>query len=163
MPDGPGGFTQDYSCPALLRSAQTQNTTYVRGCHPLRRNFPEPSVICVQDIKVHPTTPDMHKAHARFGLFPGRSPLLGESLLFSLPPGTKMFQFPGLAPCIQYRVTVLQTDGLSHSEIRASRDICSYTRLIAAYHVLHRLCEPRHPPYALTLLRHKNSQHTPQV
>ena len=76
-------------------------------------------------------------------------------MLFSLPPGTKMFQFPGLAPCIQYRVTVLQTDGLSHSEIRASRDICSYTRLIAAYHVLHRLCEPRHPPYALTLLRHK--------
>ena len=76
-------------------------------------------------------------------------------MLFSLPPGTKMFQFPGLAPCTQYRVTVLQTDGLSHSEIRASRDICSYTRLIAAYHVLHRLCEPRHPPYALTLLRHK--------
>ena len=23
LPDGPGGFTQDYSCPALLRNAQT--------------------------------------------------------------------------------------------------------------------------------------------
>ena len=33
----------------------------------------------------------------RFGLFPGRSPLLGESLLFSFPQGTKMFQFPWLA------------------------------------------------------------------
>ena len=33
----------------------------------------------------------------RFGLFPGRSPLLGESLLFSLPGGTKMFQFPPFA------------------------------------------------------------------
>ena len=33
----------------------------------------------------------------RFGLFPVRSPLLGESLLFSLPGGTKMFQFPPLA------------------------------------------------------------------
>ena len=76
-------------------------------------------------------------------------------MLFSLPAGTKMFQFPALAPRIQYRVTVLQTDGLSHSEIRASRDICSYTRLIAAYHVLHRLCEPRHPPYALTYFRLK--------
>ena len=52
-------------------------------------------------------------------------------------------------------ITVLQTAGLSHSEIRASRDICSYTRLIAAYHVLHRLCEPRHPPYALTYFRLK--------
>ena len=34
----------------------------------------------------------------RFGLFPVRSPLLGESLLFSLPGGTKMFQFPPFAP-----------------------------------------------------------------
>jgi len=33
----------------------------------------------------------------RFGLFPVRSPLLGESLLFSLPAGTKMFQFPAFA------------------------------------------------------------------
>ena len=36
----------------------------------------------------------------RFGLIPFRSPLLGESRLISLPPGTEMFQFPGLAlPC----------------------------------------------------------------
>ena len=34
----------------------------------------------------------------RFGLFPVRSPLLGESRLISVPPGTEMFQFPGLAP-----------------------------------------------------------------
>ncbi len=34
-----------------------------------------------------------------FGLFPGRSPLLGESRLFSLPPATKMFQFAGFASC----------------------------------------------------------------
>ena len=32
----------------------------------------------------------------RFGLLPLRSPLLRESFLFSFPPGTKMFQFPGL-------------------------------------------------------------------
>ena len=28
--------------------------------------------------------------------------------------------------------------------------ICTYPRLIAAYHVLHRLHEPRHPPCALS-------------
>ena len=39
--------------------------------------------------------------HQRFGLFPGRSPLLGESLLFSLPTGTKMFQFPAFASSIR--------------------------------------------------------------
>ena len=43
-----------------------------------------------------PTTPIMPK-HNRFGLLPVRSPLLGESLLFSLPTGTKMFQFPAFA------------------------------------------------------------------
>ena len=40
----------------------------------------------------------------RFGLVPVRSPLLGESRLISVPPGTEMFQFPGLAPL---RVTPL--------------------------------------------------------
>ena len=32
----------------------------------------------------------------RFGLLRFRSPLLPESLLLSSPPGTEMFQFPGL-------------------------------------------------------------------
>ena len=59
-----------------------------------------------------------------------------------------MFQFPAFAPC-KNRVTALQAAGLSHSEIDGSRDICSYPSLFAAYHVLHRLCEPRHPPCAL--------------
>ena len=31
----------------------------------------------------------------RFRLFPVRSPLLRESLLFSIPPGTEMVHFPG--------------------------------------------------------------------
>ena len=34
----------------------------------------------------------------KFGLIPFRSPLLGESRLISFPPGTEMFQFPGLPP-----------------------------------------------------------------
>ena len=32
------------------------------------------------------------------GWIPFRSPLLGESRLISFPPGTEMFQFPGLPP-----------------------------------------------------------------
>ena len=50
-------------------------------------------------------------------------------------------------------ITTLQVAGLSHSEIRGSTVICTYPRLIAAYHVLHRLREPRHPPDALTYFR----------
>ena len=77
----------------------------------------------------------------------------GITKLFSRPQGTKMFQFPWFAsvPCV--RITGLQPAGLSHSEIAGSKVICTYPALIAAYHVLHRLREPRHPPDALTCFR----------
>ena len=73
--------------------------------------------------------------------------------LFSSPAGTKMFQFPAFASLLVVMMTVLQTAGLSHSEISGSKVICTYPKLIAAYHVLHRLREPRHPPDALTYFR----------
>jgi hypothetical protein len=46
-----------------------------------------------------------------------------------------------------------QGGGLSHSEIPGSKCVCHSPRLIAAYHVLHRLPIPRHPPYTLTILK----------
>ena len=59
-----------------------------------------------------PTTPDWQRHQAlpptRFRLIPFRSPLLRESLLFSSPRGTEMFQFPRFPPlvlCVQTRVT----------------------------------------------------------
>jgi hypothetical protein len=61
---------------------------------------------------VGPTTPKWQRLLAitpfRFGLFRFRSPLLTESLLFSLPVGTEMFHFPTLPPyalCVQAPVT----------------------------------------------------------
>ena len=69
--------------------------------------------------------------------------------LFSLPRGTKMFQFPRFASPNLAVIPAYCAGGLSHSEIRGSRVICTLPRLIAAYHVLHRLHEPRHPPCAL--------------
>ena len=42
--------------------------------------------------------------------------------------------------------------GLPHSEILGSKLIRSSPRLIAAYHVLHRLISPRHSPNALLAL-----------
>ena len=77
--------------------------------------------------------------------------------LFSLPAGTKMFQFPAFASAPKVQIITLQVIGLSHSEILGSKVICTYPRLIAAYHVLHRLREPRHPPDALTFFRHNFS------
>ena len=42
--------------------------------------------------------------------------------------------------------------GLPHSEIRGSKPILGSSRLIAEYHVLHRLLLPRHSPNALLAL-----------
>ena len=44
LPDGPGGFTQDSSCPALLRMPLRLIRVHVRSCHALWRHFPEPSI-----------------------------------------------------------------------------------------------------------------------
>jgi hypothetical protein len=79
-----------------------------------------------------------------------------------------MFQFPGFALinlCIQSISTWFclllidlaadnnkQSSGLPHSEIRGSKLILSSSRLIAEYHVLHRLLLPRHSPNALLAL-----------
>ena len=43
LPDGPGGFTQDYTCPALLRVTLRFAMLRIRGCHPLRPDFPDGS------------------------------------------------------------------------------------------------------------------------
>src|SRR5262249_22255279 len=69
----------------------------LRDCHPLCPAFPDASaeVVNPETRALHPQ-PD---ESGWFGLFRVRSPLLTESLLLSFPPGSEMFQFPGLAAC----------------------------------------------------------------
>ena len=118
----------------------------IRGFHPLRPGVPAGSARLIHRVDGGPTTPPRPEPQ-RYGLFPVRSPLLGETLLFSLPAGTKMFQFAGFA---WYLVPwYAEHTGLPHSEIRACAGICPWARLIAACHVLRRLREPRHPSCAL--------------
>ena len=96
LPDGPGGFAQNFSCSALLRITLGHLTLRVRDFHPLRYLFPKVSTHVPYSISCS-YYPVYAIVHIRFGLFPVRSPLLRESLLFSLPAGTKMFQFPAFA------------------------------------------------------------------
>src|SRR3954464_4615226 len=50
-------------------------------------------------------------------------------------------------------LTIRQVEGgFPHSEIPGSKLVRSSPRLIAAYHALHRLSAPRHPPNARTAL-----------
>jgi hypothetical protein len=69
----------------------------IRDYHPLRCAVPDAFRYAFRVLDGQsPSTPERFDP-LRFGLFPFRSPLLRESLLISLPPGTEMFQFPGLA------------------------------------------------------------------
>ena len=74
-----------------------------------------------------------------------------------------MFQFPPFASQTRFEIITLQVIGLSHSEIPGSMVICTYPRLIAAYHVLHRLREPRHPPCALFFFRHNEKMKNKKI
>ena len=95
-----------------------------------------------------------------------RSPLLSQSRFLSFPPGTEMVHFPGFARArlwIHRAVWRVYLHGFPHSEIPGSKPVCGSPRLIAAYHVLHRLLLPRHPPCALSSLTIKFARHIPET
>ena len=83
LPDGPGGFAQDSSCPALLRIPLHRVGLRAGGCHPLRPNFPERHARPMRMIS-RSYNPRGALLRLWFGLFPGRSPLLGESFVYFL-------------------------------------------------------------------------------
>ena len=63
--------------------------------------------------------------HAVWALPRSLATTWGIIVLFSLPPGTKMFQFPGFASAPYGGIAALQAAGLSHSEIPGSTVICT--------------------------------------
>ena len=83
-----------------------------------------------------PTTPQGPEP-LRFGLFPSRSPLLGESLLFSFPAGTKMFQFPAFASVIStYGCQVFNLTGFPIRRSAGQRSFAphrSFSQLITSF------------------------------
>src|SRR4030095_16513997 len=115
--DGPPRFPQGSTCPAVLRARTREPLAFpLRGLHPVSPAIPDRSA--TRSVSYSPTLLPQHEVrpcntldttpagltYRRFGLFPFRSPLLGESRLLSLPPGTEMVHFPGLAtPPYEFR------------------------------------------------------------
>ncbi len=98
--------------------------------------------------------PRQHLRAIGLGYFPFRSPLLRKYIFVSFPLGTKMFQFPRFASIASYvqSITSFNARGVppfGHSRINGwyppPRDFSQVS------HVLHRHCQPRHPPYALII------------
>ena len=96
-----------------------------------------------------PTTPHVRRHTDGLGSSPVARHYWGNHCCFLLLRVLRCFSSPGSPPDKEHRDVRKNADGLSHSEIRGSTAICALPRLIAAYHVLHRLHEPRHPPCAL--------------
>src|SRR5580693_2154372 len=163
---GPPGFTRDFSGPVLLGIPSESRIDFAyRGITLYADGFHQSSAIYAISYSLPdqqlwldgPATPITQRLPAitrnRFGLFPVRSPLLGESRLLSLPVGTEMFHFPTFPP----PALCVQAGAVGHYAqpgfpIRKSPDrslVADSPGLIAGSYVLLRLLVPRHSPCAL--------------
>jgi hypothetical protein len=162
---GPPGFPRDFSGPAVLGwSGHEAMSPSPTGLSPSLAGLPMPfdwvHGFLLRDGLAGPSARlplpqacnGCNLTHTWFGLFRVRSPLLAESLLFSLPRGTEMFQFSRLPPhtygfSVQY--CPMTGSGFPHSDIRGSMLAYSSPRRFGVRSVLLRLLAPRHPPCAL--------------
>jgi hypothetical protein len=131
LQDGPRRFRPGFTCPTLLGYRIGGQDRHLRDYHPLWCHFPKDFGSNRSIPRLRPHNP--RRCPVRFRLVPVRSPLLRESRLISSPPGTEMFQFPGL---------------LGHSGIdarwAAPPDLSQPSTPV--------LMTPRHPPRALRSL-----------
>ena len=119
------------------------------GLSPSLAGFPKTIPLPLKD---HLCSPNPRVHAPWFGLFRFRSPLLTESHVVFSSSGyldVSVHRVPFLTLWIGVRMTEVFSARFPHSEISGSMGICPSPKLFAAYHVLHRLLVPRHPPYAL--------------
>src|SRR5262245_11808362 len=83
--------------PPYLGNPLAQSFVSLTGLSPSVAGLSRPVQLRIPGTTAAPLPRRTHVR--RFGLFRFRSPLLTESLLFSLPQGTEMFHFPWLASC----------------------------------------------------------------
>ena len=158
--DGPRGFGQDSTCPALLRCRSRSALTCLYG----------PVTLCGLTFQTVPVRgADAHERSYNTGCAVTQ-PVWALPLSLATTQGIdNFFLFLGVLRCFSsprsLQLTLvygLQPYGLPHSEISGSRPVCGSPELIAAYHVLHRHRKPRHPPFALVLFLCESSGTLPK-
>ena len=141
LPDGPGRFMQNYSCSALLRDSLRLIKLRIQDYHLILLNFPEHSPHFQSTIS-WPYYPYHALIRHRFGLFPVRSPLLGESLnYFLFLQVLRCFSSLRLLPYVNMGVYHEDRQVLPFGNPR----IKDYLHLPEAYRSLSR---PSSPPWA---------------
>src|SRR3569832_490216 len=88
LADGPAGFRRGFTCPAVLRIRLGGCWLLVTGLLPLLAGLSRPLRLTNTFVTPCETSYNPKKQASWFGLIRVRSPLLTESLLFSLPQCT---------------------------------------------------------------------------
>ena len=133
LSDGSDRFRQDFTCPAILRILVPQSAFRIRGYHPYRQAF-QLVLLCIRpDVPV--LQPHNCRNNHGLGYFHFARRYYGNHYCFL---------FLRLLRCFSsarqpLSITCLQHARFPHSEILGSKNICFFPKLIAAYHVLHRL------------------------
>jgi hypothetical protein len=167
--DGPPGFPQDFTCPAVLRKKIKSLKLFIYRTLTFSGGlFQNPSIKfqfyhSLSALRSRPilsynttyTTPASLHIYG-LGIFPVRSPLLGESLFCFLFLEVLRWFTSLRSPSHTYEFSVESSGsllmGLPHSDVCGSKPARDSPQLFAACHVLLRLWMPRHPPYALSSL-----------
>ena len=124
---------------------------HVRGFHPLRPAFPKPFRYPeARFLRSIPRWINPPVWALSFSLAATREIDVSFSSCGYLDVSVP--RVPSVKLWIHLTVLRLFLSGFPHSDICGSVDICSSPQLFAAYHVLHRLPVPRHPPCALFCL-----------
>ena len=95
LPDGPGGFAQDSTCPALLRVPPAGGGVRVRGYHPLRQDFPVLSAPTPRRHMCGPATPARRRHRAGLGSSPFARHYWGNHCCFLFLRVLRCFSSPG--------------------------------------------------------------------
>ncbi len=150
LADGPAGFAQGFTCPALLRVPLRFREASRTGLSPsagaLSSAFRSPRGR--DDAALQPPS---GRDRAGLGWSPFARRYLGNHSCFLFLRVLRCFSSPRWPPGLA-GMAGLPPAGLSHSETRGSKAVCASPRIFAAYRVLRRLREPRHPPCALICL-----------
>ena len=157
MEGGPPDFPRDSSCPAVLWIQPDYDPFQIRGSHTLWPAFPCRSFKNRFSLKLSVTPkillpsvwpPPLSLATTRGISFDFSS---SGYLDVSVP------RVPHVHLCVQCTLRDSSSRVFPHSYISGSKLICSSPKLIAAYHVLHRLLMPRHSPCALCSLTYQSN------
>ena len=156
MGGGPPGFPQGFSCLVVLWILLAASRFRLLGFHRLWLAFPKPFGyrFAMLNAVRNPEEPGP-------SVWPlSRSLAATKEIEFSFSSycylDVSVHSVPFRTLWIHARILEVCSSRFPHSEISGSMAVCASPKLIAAYHVFHRLLVPRHSPYALSCLTSLN-------